>query len=206
MHILKEIARIGLVPVIKLDDPGDAVPLAEALKAGGVPVAEITFRTSAAEESIRRIASEAEGILVGAGTVLTVDQVERAYRSGARFIVSPGFDPAIVTRSLELGMSVLPGCATPTEIMSALRLGLMAVKFFPASVYGGLNGIKALSAAFPNLYFVPTGGVGPGNLADYLSFKPVLACGGSWMVSAKNLSETTRLCAEARAIVQDVRG
>ena len=206
MSILDEISKIGVVPVIKLDDPNDAVPLAEALKAGGVPVAEVTFRTGAAEESIRRIASEVSGVLVGAGTVLTADQVERAHAAGAKFIVSPGFDQSVVAKCLELGLPVLPGCATPTEIMAALKLGLMAVKFFPASVYGGLAGIKALSAAFPGLMFVPTGGVGPKNLAEYLGFKPILACGGSWMVDVKNLPETRRLCAEARQIVKQVRG
>jgi 2-dehydro-3-deoxyphosphogluconate aldolase / (4S)-4-hydroxy-2-oxoglutarate aldolase len=206
MNTMSEIARIGVVPVIKLDDPLDAVPLAEALKAGGIPVAEVTFRTSAAEESIRRIAGEVEGVLLGAGTVLTVEQVERAHKAGAKFIVSPGFDRDVVARSLDLGMDALPGCATPTEIMAALKLGLKVVKFFPASVYGGLAGIKSLSAAFPGLGFVPTGGVGPKNLAEFLGFKPILACGGSWMVDVKNLPETTRLSAEARAIVQEVRG
>lgn len=206
MSVMTEIARVGVVPVIKLDDPVDAVPLAKALKAGDVPVAEVTFRTSAAEDSIRRIAAEVEGVLVGAGTVLTVEQVERAHAAGAKFIVSPGFDREVVVRSLELGMDVLPGCATPTEIMAVLKLGLKAVKFFPASVYGGLQGIKALSAAFPGLKFVPTGGVGPKNLADFLGFQPVLACGGSWMVDVKNLPETIRLCEEARAIVREVRG
>jgi 2-dehydro-3-deoxyphosphogluconate aldolase/(4S)-4-hydroxy-2-oxoglutarate aldolase len=175
MNVMAEIARIGVVPVIKLDDPLDAVPLAQALKVGDEPVAEVTFRTSAAEESIRRIAGEVEGVLLGAGTVLTVEQAERAHKAGAKFIVSPGLDREVVEKSLELGMDVLPGCATPTEIMAALKLGLTAVKFFPASVYGGLQGIKALSAAFPGLMFVPTGGVGPKNLAEYLGFKPILA-------------------------------
>lgn len=206
MSVLLEITGIGVVPVIKLDDPLDAVPLALALKAGDVAVAEVTFRTSAAEESIRRIAAEVDGVFLGAGTVLTTDQVERAHRAGAKFIVSPGFDREVVEKSMELGMDVLPGCATPTEIMAALKLGLKAVKFFPASVYGGLAGIKALSPAFPGLGFVPTGGVGPKNLAEFLGFKPVLACGGSWMVDAKNPAETTRLCLEARAIVKEVRG
>jgi 2-dehydro-3-deoxyphosphogluconate aldolase/(4S)-4-hydroxy-2-oxoglutarate aldolase len=203
---MTEIARISVVPVIKLDDPKDAVPMALALKAGGVPVAEVTFRTSAAEESIRRIASEVEGVLLGAGTVLTAEQAERAHKAGAKFIVSPGLDREVVEKSLELGMDVLPGCATPTEIMAALKLGLTAVKFFPASVYGGLQGIKALSAAFPGLKFVPTGGVGPKNLAEFLGFAPVLACGGSWMVNVKDLPETTRLCQEASAIVKEIRG
>ena len=206
MSVFQEIAAVGVVPVIKLDDPADAAPLARALKAGGVPVAEVTFRTSAAEESIRRIASEVEGVLLGAGTVLTVEQAERAHRAGARFIVSPGFDADVVRASLALGMDVLPGCATPTEIMAAIKLGLKAVKFFPASVYGGLAGIKALAAAFPGLGFVPTGGVGPKNLAEFLGFSPILACGGSWMVNTKDLDETTRLSAEARDIVRSVRG
>jgi len=206
MNALEEIGRVSVVPVIKLEDPRDAAPLAQALKAGGVPVAEVTFRTGAAEESIRRIASEVEGVLPGAGTVLTAEQVRRAHKAGAKFIVSPGFDREVVEASLELGLPALPGCATPTEIMAALKLGLTAVKFFPASVYGGLAGIKALSAAFPGLKFVPTGGVGPKNLAEFLGFAPVLACGGSWMVNAKDLPETTKLCLEARAIAKEIRG
>jgi len=206
MSAITEIARIGIVPVIKLDSPGDAVALGQALKLGGVPVAEVTFRTNAAEEGIRRIAAKADGVLVGAGTVLTVDQVDRAHGAGAKFIVSPGFDAKVVERSLTLGLDVLPGCSTPTEIMMALSMGLASVKFFPASVYGGPAGIKALSAAFPGLRFVPTGGVGPENLSEYLSLAPVLACGGSWMVDAKNPELTTRLCAEARAIAKKARG
>jgi 2-dehydro-3-deoxyphosphogluconate aldolase/(4S)-4-hydroxy-2-oxoglutarate aldolase len=206
MSAFTEIARIGLVPVIRIEDANDAVPLAEALKAGGVPVAEITFRTTSAEESIRRIAEQVDGILLGAGTVLTVDQAERARMAGAQFIVSPGFDPDVVKRCLELGMDVLPGCATPSEIMAAIKLGLKTVKFFPASVYGGLAGIRALAAAFPGLGFVPTGGVGPNNLAEYLGFKPVVACGGSWMANPKDAAETQRLCREARAVVRSVRG
>ena len=206
MPVMDEIRKIGVVPVIKLDDPADAVPLAKALKAGGVPVAEVTFRTAAAEESIRRISREVDDILVGAGTVLTVEQVERAASAGAKFIVSPGFDREVVERSLAMGLDVLPGCATPSEIMAALKLGLKTVKFFPASVYGGLSGIKALSAAFPGLSFVPTGGVGPKNLAEFLGFSPILACGGSWMVNVRDLAETTRLCQEARVIVKEIRG
>lgn len=203
--MLKEISRIGVVPVIKLNNPEQAVPLAEALKAGDVPVAEVTFRTDAAEESIRRIGAQVSGVLLGAGTVLTVDQVERAHGAGAQFIVSPGFDAKVVERTLALNMTALPGCATPTEIMMALSLGLPVVKFFPAGVYGGLAGIKALSAAFPGLKFLPTGGVGPKNLAEYLSFEPILACGGSWMVDANDPDATAALCLEARAIVKGVR-
>ena len=206
MKTMEMIAKVGVVPVIKLNSADQAVPLARALEAGDVAVAEITFRTDAAEESIRRIGIEVPNVLLGAGTVLTVDQVERAHGAGAKFIVSPGFDAKVVERSLALGMEVLPGCVTPSEIMVALSLGLKAVKFFPASVYGGLAGIRSLSAAFPGLQFVPTGGVGPKNLAEFLGFGPILACGGSWMVNATDLEETTKLCLEARAIVREVRG
>ncbi len=204
--VMERIGQIGVVPVIKLDSADVAVPLARALAQGGVPVAEVTFRTAAAEESIRRIAGELPDVLVGAGTVLTVDQLNRAHGAGAKFIVSPGFSRDVVARCQELGLPVLPGCATPTEIMMALEMGLSCVKFFPASVYGGLAGIKALSAAFPGLKFVPTGGVGPKNLAEFLGATPILACGGSWMVNAGDLTETERLCAEAAAIVKEVRG
>ena len=206
MTVMEQIERIGVVPVIKLDSPDQAVPLAKALAAGGVGVAEVTFRTDAAEESIRRIANELPEVLVGAGTVLNVEQVNRAYQAGAKFIVSPGFSKAVVARCQELDLPVLPGCATPTEVMMAIEMGLTTLKFFPASVYGGLAGIKALAAAFPMLKFVPTGGVGPKNLAEFLEAKPILACGGSWMVNAKDLGETQKLCAEASAIVREVRG
>ena len=204
--VMERIEQIGVVPVIKLDSPDQAVPLAKAMAAGGVGVAEVTFRTDAAEEGIRQIAQNLPDVLVGAGTVLTVEQVDKAYEAGARFIVSPGFSKAVVARCQELGLPVLPGCATPTEVMMAIEMGLKVVKFFPASVYGGLAGIKALAAAFPALKFVPTGGVGPKNLAEFLSTKPVLACGGSWMVNTADMDDTQKLCAEASAIVKEVRG
>ena len=204
--VMDRIKKIGVVPVIKLDSPDQAVPLAKALSAGGVGVAEVTFRTDAAEESIRRIANELPDVLIGAGTVITVDQVDRAHKAGAQFIVSPGFSKDVVARCQELGLPVLPGCATPTEVMMAIEMGLTVVKFFPASIYGGLAGIKALAAAFPQMRFVPTGGVGPKNLAEFLEAKPIFACGGSWMVDANDLEKTEKLCAEAAAIVQEVRG
>lgn len=201
----EKIKALGIVPVIKIDDVEMAVPLAKALCEGGLPCAEITFRTEQAEESISRIAKELPDMLVGAGTVLTSEQVDRAEAAGAKFIVSPGFDAGVVKRSLELGLPVFPGCATPTEVMAAVSLGLETVKFFPADCFGGIKTIKAMSAAFPKLKFMPTGGINAQNLKEYLSFDRIIACGGSWMVKIDDLDATVRLCAEARSIVEEVR-
>ena len=203
-NVTEILQKTGVVPVIKLDSPSEALPLAKALIQGGLPVAEVTFRTDAAEESIRILTAEAPEILVGAGTIINTEQLERAYKAGAKFIVSPGLSVAVVERCLELGLPVFPGCATPSEIMTALSFGLETVKFFPAENYGGLKTIKALAAAFPQVKFMPTGGVSPANLAEYLAFPKILACGGSWMIKP-DLDETEKLCAEARAIVNSVR-
>ncbi|MDR1891772.1 MAG: bifunctional 4-hydroxy-2-oxoglutarate aldolase/2-dehydro-3-deoxy-phosphogluconate aldolase [Oscillospiraceae bacterium] len=204
-YVTKIIQKVGVVPVIKLDSPDQALPLAEALVSGGLPVAEVTFRTDAAQESIQILSDEAPDILVGAGTVINTEQLERAYTAGAKFIVSPGFSRAVVERSLALGLPVFPGCATPSEIIAALDMGLETVKFFPAENYGGLKTIKALAAAFPQVKFIPTGGVSPANLAEYLSCPKILACGGSWMIKP-DLAETERLCKEAREIVEGIQG
>lgn len=198
------ISDAGIVPVIKLDNAANAVPLAKALYSGGIAVAEITFRTAAAEESIARIAVEVPEVLVGAGTVLNSDQVDRAAKAGAKFIVSPGFSKEVVKHALDLGLAVYPGCLTPSEIMAAIDFRLDTVKFFPAGNYGGLSTIKALSAAFGAIKFMPTGGINASNLADYLRFDKIIACGGSWMVKP-DYAETTRLCAEARDIVREAR-
>jgi 2-dehydro-3-deoxyphosphogluconate aldolase / (4S)-4-hydroxy-2-oxoglutarate aldolase len=208
---LGALGRLGVVPVVKIDRAADALPLGEALIAGGLPCAEITFRTSAAEEAIRSLAVAFPELLLGAGTVLTLGQAERAASAGARFIVSPGFSPALVDWCRQNDMTVLPGVATPTEIMMAIDKGLSVMKFFPAESLGGVATLKALSAPFGHVTFIPTGGISARNLLDYLSLPAVHACGGSWMVETKLISggqfdEIARLSAEARAIVRQVRG
>ncbi|MHB1491406.1 MAG: bifunctional 4-hydroxy-2-oxoglutarate aldolase/2-dehydro-3-deoxy-phosphogluconate aldolase [Cellulomonas sp.] len=181
MDVLSVLSAARLVPVVVLDDAARADVLAGALVAGGLPVAEVTFRTAAAPEAIRVMADRGD-VLVGAGTVLTVAQVDQAVAAGARFVVSPGLSRAVVERCQELGVVVLPGAVTATEVQAALELGLTTVKFFPAGTSGGPAAIKALAAPFGQVRFVPTGGVGPGNLAEYLAIGSVAAVGGSWMV------------------------
>ena len=208
-QILEHIYRIGIVPVIALDDAKDAKPLAEALIRGGLPCAEITFRTAAAEEAIRIMASEFPEMLVGAGTVLTTEQADRAIAAGAKFIVSPGFNEKIVKHCLDKGIPMVPGINNPTGIEAALELGLDTVKFFPAEALGGLALIKAMSAPYVNVKFMPTGGINAGNIRKYLEFKKVIACGGSWMVDKKLISEgkfdeIERLCKEASALVKGI--
>ena len=210
-EIFDAFGHLGVVPVVKINQADEAVPLGNALIAGGLPCAEITFRTSAAEEAIRRIASELPQVVIGAGTVLSVEQAEKAVAAGARYIVSPGFDPKVVDWCLARGVPVTPGVATPTEINMALDKGLNILKFFPAEALGGLKTLKALAAPYGGVKFIPTGGINSKNLADYLSLPAVHACGGSWMVtneliSAGEFAEITRLAEEARAIVRPVRG
>ncbi|MBR7165740.1 MAG: bifunctional 4-hydroxy-2-oxoglutarate aldolase/2-dehydro-3-deoxy-phosphogluconate aldolase [Clostridia bacterium] len=180
--LLKQIEELRVLPVIKIQNPEDAVPLAKALIRGGLPAAEITFRTDAAEESIRRMAKACPEILIGAGTVLTCDQADRAMAAGARFLVSPGLNPKVVAHALEKGYPIVPGICTPSELECALEFGLEAVKFFPAEAAGGLNMIKAMSAPYGAVRFMPTGGINPKNVLDYLANPKVLCCGGSWMV------------------------
>jgi 2-dehydro-3-deoxyphosphogluconate aldolase/(4S)-4-hydroxy-2-oxoglutarate aldolase len=208
--ILERLGTVGLVPVVKIDRAEDAVPLAEALLAGGLPCAEITFRTAAAPAAIKAIADNCPDMLVGAGTVLTVAQAEQAVASGARFIVSPGFSAAVVDWCLAHEAPVLPGIATPTDVMAALEKGLRVLKFFPAEAYGGVNTLKALSAPFGGVKYMPTGGVSAKNMADYLALPSVHAVGGSWMVEGKlissgNFAEITRLATEAVALVKQAR-
>ncbi|MCL2099713.1 MAG: bifunctional 4-hydroxy-2-oxoglutarate aldolase/2-dehydro-3-deoxy-phosphogluconate aldolase [Oscillospiraceae bacterium] len=179
--MLEKIKLLGIVPVVKIDDPDKAVPLAKALCRGGLPAAEITFRTDAAEESIRRISGELPGMLVGAGTVLSCKQADTAAAAGAAFVVSPGFNPKVVKHCTENNIPVFPGCSTPSDIEQALELGLGCVKFFPAEQSGGIAAIRAMAAPY-NVMFLPTGGINAKNLNDYLSFERVIACGGSWMV------------------------
>lgn len=182
-EILKEISRMGIVPVIALDDAKDAKPLAQALCEGGLPCAEVTFRTAAAEESIRIMAQEFPDMLVGAGTVLTTEQVDRAVAAGAKFIVSPGLNPKVVKYCVDKNIPITPGTSSPTDIEQAIELGLEVVKFFPAEASGGLAKIKAMAAPYVNMKFMPTGGINAKNLIDYLNFPKIIACGGSWMVS-----------------------
>ena len=184
----KKIEALGIVPVVKLDDAEDAVPLAKALIAGGLPVAEITFRTAAAEESIKRISQACPEMLVGAGTVLSIEQVEKAVGAGAKFIVTPGFNAKVVGYCIEKGYPVYPGCPTTSDMEAALEMGLKVVKFFPAEAMGGLAVIKAVAAPYGALRFMPTGGVNEKNLLDYLGFDKIVACGGSWMVDAKAIA------------------
>lgn len=181
VDVLDRMVQARLVPVVVLDDAADAAPLADALVAGGIPVAEVTFRTAAAADAIRAIAHRND-ILVGAGTIVSVEQVDEAVDAGAKFLVSPGLLPDVVRRAQERGVVIVPGAVTPSEIMTALSLGLTTVKFFPANVYGGAKAIAALGAPFGQVRFVPTGGVSAENLAEYLSLPNVVAAGGSWMV------------------------
>lgn len=181
-ELIKKIEDIKIVPVVVLNDAENAKPLAKALCEGGLPCAEVTFRTGAAEESIRIMHEAYPEMIIGAGTVLTTEQVERAVRAGASFIVSPGFDPEIVDYCIEKSIPVFPGCITPSEIAQAVKRGLKVVKFFPAEQFGGVDTIKALAAPYVGLKFMPTGGINAGNIKDYLECKSVIACGGSWMV------------------------
>ena len=182
MEMEAKIEALGVVPVVVLQDAKDAVPLAKALCQGGLPCAEVTFRTAAAAESIRKMTQEFPEMLVGAGTVLTVKQVDEAVAAGAKFIVSPGFDPEIVDYCLDKKIPVFPGCITPSEVAQAVKRGLRVVKFFPAEQAGGVAMIKAMAAPYTMMKFMPTGGISAKNLKDYLSFDKILCCGGSWMV------------------------
>lgn len=212
MHeILERINQIGIVPVVVLEDAKDALPLAEALCAGGLPCAEVTFRTDAAEESIRIMAREFPEMLVGAGTVLTTEQADRAAVAGAKFLVSPGLNPRIVKYCVEKGLLITPGCSNPSDIEQALENGLEVVKFFPAEPAGGLKMIKAMAAPYVGVKFMPTGGINAENVRDYLSYDRVLACGGSWMVKDSlikdgDFDKITALAKEAAGIVKEVRG
>ncbi|MCL1818220.1 MAG: bifunctional 4-hydroxy-2-oxoglutarate aldolase/2-dehydro-3-deoxy-phosphogluconate aldolase [Spirochaetaceae bacterium] len=204
--VLTTIGEIGLVPVIKIDDAKDAVPLAKALHAGDLPVAEVTFRTAAAEESIKRINAEVKGMLLGAGTVLTVDQVKKAVAAGAKFIVSPGFNPKVVEYCVKEGIPITPGINNPSGIEMALEFGLKVLKFFPAENSGGLAMLKAMAAPYGAVSFIPTGGVNQNNMASYLAWNKIVAVGGSWMVpadliSAGKFDEITKLTAAATAAV-----
>lgn len=181
-EVLEKISKVGIVPVVVLDDAKDAKPLAEALIKGGLPCAEVTFRTAAAEESIRIMASEFPEMLVGAGTVLTTEQVDRAVNAGAKFIVSPGLNPKVVKYCIDKGVPVTPGTSNPSDVEQAIELGLEVVKFFPAEAAGGLSMIKSMAAPYTQMKFMPTGGITAKNICEYLAFDKIIACGGSWMV------------------------
>ena len=206
--VLEKIKELKIVPVVVLDDAQDATAVAKALIDGGLPVAEVTFRTDAAEESIKRIAKEFPDMLVGAGTVLTTDQVDRAVNAGAKFIVSPGFNPTVVKYCIDKNIPITPGCSTPSDMEKALEMGLKTVKFFPAETAGGIKAIKAMSAPYTSLTFMPTGGINAKNIKDYLSFNKIIACGGSWMVSKdlvknKEFDKIRELTKEAVDLVND---
>ena len=186
--VLMRIGQLKIVPVIAIEDAGSAAAMGDALVAGGLPLAEVTFRTAAAEQSIRTLAPRKD-ILVGAGTVLNVDTAKRAVDAGARFIVSPGFNPKVVSWCVANGVPITPGTATPTDIEMALDHGLNVVKFFPCEAIGGLKTLKAIAAPYGMMQFIPTGGIDASNLAEYLKFPKILACGGSWMVSKELLAE-----------------
>lgn len=181
-NVIKELGKIGIVPVVVIDNAEDAVPLANALTEGGLPAAEITFRTAAAAEAIRRIREACPDMIVGAGTVLTCEQADEAIAAGSQFIVSPGLNPEVVGHCLSKGVPMLPGCATPSDIEKALSLGLTEVKFFPAEQIGGLKAIRAMAAPYGAVRFMPTGGLTAANIGEYLKEPRIIACGGSFMV------------------------
>lgn len=210
MDVTKRLADCGIVPVVVIEDVKDAVPTAKALLAGGVDVMEITLRTAAALDSIKAVKAECPDMLVGAGTVITLQNCKDAVEAGAEFIVSPGFAPDVVSWCVENNVSITPGCVTPTEITAALGYGLKVLKFFPADVYGGLSALKALCAPFGNVKFIPTGGVNAGNLATFAVSPFVHAIGGSWVctkadISENNFDKITTLCKEAKAVIASVR-
>ncbi len=203
-EVLKKLSAIGIVPVVVINDADKAVPLAKALVEGGIPCAEVTFRTAAAEEAIKRMAQEVPELIVGAGTVLTKDQADRAIAAGSQFLVSPGLDPEIVEYCNEKGYLITPGTANPSDLNHAVKLGLEVVKFFPAEAAGGLKMIKSMAAAYTSLKFMPTGGISAANLNSYLEYNKIICCGGSWMVPGKlidegKFDEIVALCKEAVA-------
>lgn len=205
--LISKIEETKLVPVVKLERVRDAVPLARALCEGGLPVAEVTFRTEAAYESIKAMKNTFPEMIVGAGTVINVEQAKQALDAGSSFIVSPGFSNSVVEFAIQNNILILPGTCTPTEIMDAINYDLKIVKFFPAGQYGGLETIKALAAPFPSIRFMPTGGISTSNILEYLAFSKIIACGGSWMVKDTliqegKFGEISRLTAEAVSLIK----
>ena len=206
--VVSRLRDVRIVPVITIDDPANAIPLARALAAGRLPCAEITFRTTAAAESIKRISAEVPELFVGAGTVLTPSQAAAAREAGARFIVAPGFGPRVVEHCQTHGIPVFPGVATPTEIEAALEMGLRTLKFFPAEPMGGLAYLRAIAAPYVDVSFMPTGGINAANIASYLAFSRVVACGGSWMAPADWIAagQFDRIREESRRAVDAAHG
>ena len=193
-----------IIPVVKIDDGKKAVPLAKALIAGGLPVVEITFRTECAEQAIKNITQECPEMLVGAGTILTIEQVDKAIKAGAKFIVSPGINPTVVKYCIQKNIPIIPGCITPSEIEMAIELGLKTVKFFPAEQAGGLEMIKAMSAPYRDISFMPTGGITLNNISKYLAFDKIVACGGSFMI-CEDLVEVEKLTRQAVKLVGGIQ-
>ena len=211
MISIEQISACGVVPVVVLEDADRAVPVARALLKGGINAMEITFRTAAAKASIARVAKEVPEIIVGAGTVVNVEQLHQAVEAGARFIVSPGSDEAIIAEAVKLNVPITPGVVTPSEIMVGLRYGLKVFKFFPAGTFGGLKTIKALAGPFPQIRFIPTGGINQENAAEYFQDPKILAVGGSWMVTkdmvvAGDFAGITAKSAAATALCREIRG
>ena len=209
--MMKQLQKLGIVPVVVLDREEDALPLAEALVKGGLPCAEVTFRTAAAEGAIRKMAKAYPDMIIGAGTVLTTEQADRAIDAGAKFIVSPGFNPKVTEYVLKKGIPMTPGVCTPTEIEAALQFDLDVLKFFPAEPSGGLKMIKALAAPYVGVNFMPTGGINAANVREYLAYNRIVACGGSWMVTSAlvkegKFDEIENLVREAAGIVKEIRG
>ena len=208
---LQDLCSYGVIPVVVINKTEDAKPLAKALCEGGLKCAEVTFRTDAAQEAIRIMSQEYPDMMVGAGTVLTIDQVNRAVSAGAKFIVSPGFDPEIVDYCIDKDIPVVPGCMTPSEVAQGVKRGLEVLKFFPAQQAGGVAMIKAMAAPYTSVMFMPTGGINADNLEQYLSFKKIAACGGSWMVKADlidsgNFEKIAEFTKEAVRLVKSIRG
>ena len=208
-ELYEQFHKLGVVPVVVLDEAKDAVSLAKALVEGGLPCAEVTFRTEAAAEFIYAKTQAYPEMLVGAGTVLTIEQVDKAVKAGAKFIVSPGFDPEIVDYCIEKQIPILPGCVTPSEVAQAVKRGLKVVKFFPAEQAGGIAMIKAMAAPYHQLKFMPTGGINLNNLNEYLTFDKILCCGGSWMVKgelvkAGEFEIIKNLTNEAKTLVDEI--
>ncbi len=208
MTVLERMANAGVVPVVVIDDAKDAVPTANAMISGGIDVMEITFRTAAAPEAIKNVAENCPHMLVGAGTILNLEQCKLAVEMGAKFIVSPGFDKDVVAYCIENDIPVTPGCVTPTEITAAVNMGLRVIKFFPANIYGGLNAMKNLAGPFPQVKFLPTGGINTDNIKEYLSAPFIHAVGGSWVcpkadIAAGNFEKITKLCTDARKAITE---